>query len=315
MDLEDIARELYALPPQEFTAARNARVATLRSRGARELAEDVRRLRRPSAGAWVLNLLAREHRDEVEPVVELGGRLREAMGVLGAAELRALDQQRRELTRAVAARAATHATAAGQGVNAQVRGAVEESLRAAMVDEPAGRALLTGLLTETFTSTGLDPVDLARVLAVPALVPARVTAVPDGRDDDAAARTGSAGPSGSPASSGPPADAEAAARRAAVTAARAEVRRADDERAAAEDAAASAARQATRARTSRLELETRRDELVRALRAADAALATAVEQEEAADAALAGARSAAADAAVAAERARSLLDTAVEQRG
>ena len=305
MDLEDIARELYALPPQEFTAARNARVTLLRSQGGRELAEEVRRLRRPSAGAWVLNLLAREHADEVEPVVALGARLREAMGVLGAAELRALDQQRRELTRAVAARAADHATAAGQAVNAQVRGAVEESLRAAMVDEPAGRALLTGLLTDTFTSTGLDPVDLGRVLAVPDLVPARVAAVPDasGGGDD----TG-----GAPSSASRD-DEEGARRRAAVTAARAAVRRADDARTEADEAAATAARRATRARTSRLELEGRRDELARALRAAEKALTAAVEQEEKADAALAEATSAATDAAAEAEQARSVLDTAVEE--
>ncbi len=314
MDLEDIARELYALSPQEFTAARNAQVARLRSHGDRELSEEVRRLRRPSAGAWVLNLLAREHADEVEPVVALGARLREAMGVLGAAELRALDQQRRELTRAVAARAADHAAAAGQPVNAQVRGAVEESLRAGMVDEPAGRALLTGLLTETFTSTGLDPVDLGRVLAVPALVPARVVAVPDTDGAAAGAAEGAADETGD-ASSSRARDDEATGRRAAVTAARAAVRRAEDARSEADDAAATAARRATRARTSRLELETRRDELARALRAAEKAFAGAVEQEEAADAALAEAASAATEAAGEAEQARSLLDTAVEENG
>lgn len=307
MDLEDIARELYALPPQEFTAARNARVTLLRSQGGREVADEVRRLRRPSAGAWVLNLLAREHADEVEPVVALGARLREAMGVLGAAELRALDQQRRELTRAVAARAADHATAAGQPVNAQVRGAVEESLRAAMVDEPAGRALLTGLLTETFTSTGLDPVDVGRVLAVPALVPARMVAVADAGEDTADEARDAPSPRAD--------DDEAAGRRAAVAAARAAVRRAEDARSEADDAAATAARRATRARTSRLELETRRDELARALKAAEKALAGAVEQEEKADTALAAAASAAGEAATEAEQARSLLDTAVEANG
>ncbi len=296
MDLEEIARELYALPPSEFTAARNARAGEVRAQGDRGLAEQVRRLRRPSAGAWVLDLLAREHPQEVAPVVELGGRLREAMGVLGADDLRALDRQRRELTRAVATRATALAAEAGQPVNAQVTAAVEESLRAAMVDEAAGRALLTGLLTDTFTTTGLDPVDLDRVLALPSLVPARmavVTAPADGGSERAH-----------------PGD-DTTAHRAALVAGRAAVREAEDVQSAAQDACVAAARQVTRARTARLELEARRDELARALGAAQSALATAVTQESEADRALEQASAAQARTRAAAQEARSALDAVV----
>ncbi|WP_392544062.1 hypothetical protein [Oryzobacter telluris] len=304
MDLEEIARELYALPPAEFTAARNARSATVRAEGDRGLAEEVKRLRRPSVGAWVLDLLAREHPQDVVPVVELGGRLREAMGVLGAEDLRALDRQRRELTRAVAAQAAAHAEAAGQPVNGAVTAAVEESLRAAMVDEPAGRALLTGLLTDTFTTTGLDPVDLSRVLAVPSLVPARMAAVPQRAEASEGAKEVRAG--------APAAEDGSAARRAVLVAARAALREAEDARAAAEETAAAAARRATKARTSRLELETRRDELVRALRAAETALTSAVTAEASAEDALEAADGEAERSREAAAQARSHLDTAVE---
>lgn len=298
VDLVEIARELYPLPPQAFTAARNARAASLRSDGERDLAEEVRRLRRPSVGAWVLNLLAREDAEEVEPVVELGARLREAMGVLDASELRALDGQRRALTRAVAARAAAAAREAGQPVNAQVTSAVEESLRAAMVDEPAGRALVTGLLVETFTTTGLEPVDLTKVLAVPSLVPARVSAVPSSEDD--ASPPGAGG------------DDPAASRRAAVSAARRALREAEDARTEADDDVARASRGVTRARTARLELEARRDELARSLAAAEKGLVAAVGAEEEADAALDAASARAEEAGRAVDAARSLLDTAVE---
>lgn len=172
MDLATAARELYGLRPDGFTAARNEYAARARAGGHRELADEVKRLRRPTTAGWVLNLLAREDREELEAVVELGGRLRDAVGVLAADQLRALDRQRRELTRAVAARGAGLAEATGQRVAAPVLAEVEESLRAAMVDERAGRALLTGVLVDAFSSTGLEPVDLERVLAVPDLVPA-----------------------------------------------------------------------------------------------------------------------------------------------
>ena len=166
MSIEDIARELYGLPPEEFTAARNARAKQAVADGERELAAAVRGLRRPTAAADVLNLVVRRDRATVEQVVELGVRLRAAQGTLGQRELRALDDERRALTRAVARQAVDRARGEGRTVSAAVTTAVEETLRSAMVDAEAGAALLTGLLVDTFSSTGLDPVDLSRVLAV-----------------------------------------------------------------------------------------------------------------------------------------------------
>jgi DNA repair exonuclease SbcCD ATPase subunit len=61
---------------------------------------------------------------------------------------------------------------------------VEETLRSAMVDEAAGRALATGLLTDTFSATGIDPVDLTRVVALPAAGLAAAPARSPRRTDD-----------------------------------------------------------------------------------------------------------------------------------
>lgn len=299
MDLEGVARELYALPPAEFTAARNARSTRARADGDRELAEAVKRLRKPSVGAWVLDLLVREHPEEVVPVVELGSRLRAAMGVLGADDLRALDRQRRELTRSVARRAVERAATAGVRANPQAAADVEESLRTAMVDERAGAALLTGLLTETITTTGLDPVDVARVLAVPGLVAPALASVP------------SSGGGGTEGGGDEGEEDVAARRRAAVAAARAALRESSDARSAAEEGAAAAARGATRARTARLELEARVDRLRRDLAAAEAALVAAVVDEEAADSRVEAADATAQEARTAEATARSRLDSAL----
>lgn len=166
MSIEDVAQELYGLAPEDFTAARNAQARESKAAGDAELASRVTSLRKPTAGAWLLNQLVREHRDDVQQVLDLGARLRAAQGTLGADELRALDQQRRQLTRAVAEQAGALGRDAGRRVTAATTAQVEETLRSAMVDPVAGAALSTGLLTDTFSSTGLEPVDLSRVVAL-----------------------------------------------------------------------------------------------------------------------------------------------------
>src|SRR6478735_10130604 len=54
--LDAIAVELYALPPDDFTSARNARAAA----ADRSLAARVKTLRKPTAAAWAVDLLARD---------------------------------------------------------------------------------------------------------------------------------------------------------------------------------------------------------------------------------------------------------------
>ncbi len=167
MSIDEVAAELYGLAPEEFTAARNARAKEAKAAGDAELAARVQSLRKPTAGACLLNQLVRQHADDVQQVLDLGGQLRAAQGTLGADELRALDRQRRQLTRAVAEQAAGLGRDAGRRVTAATTAEVEETLRSAMVDAVAGAALATGLLTDTFSSTGLEPVDLSRVVALP----------------------------------------------------------------------------------------------------------------------------------------------------
>ena len=164
--------------PEEFTAARNARAKEAKAAGDAES----RRRCRPSAsrppGRGCSTSSCAGTADEVQQVLDLGAQLRAAQGNLGAAEVRALDQQRRQLTRAVAQQARTLGQDAGRRVTDQVTTDVEETLRSAMVDEAAGAALLTGLLTDTFSSTGLEPVDLSRVVAVPGSAAGAATAQP-----------------------------------------------------------------------------------------------------------------------------------------
>ncbi len=65
MDLESVSDELYSLPREEFTAARNTAAKRTGEQGDRELAKQMGALRRPSTAAWLANLLAREQPDEL----------------------------------------------------------------------------------------------------------------------------------------------------------------------------------------------------------------------------------------------------------
>ncbi|HET7820458.1 MAG TPA: hypothetical protein VFL10_02950 [Ornithinibacter sp.] len=262
MSIEDVARELYGLVPEEFTAARNARAALARADGDSELAGRVRSLRKPTAGAWLLNQLVRQHADEVQQVLDLGARLRAAQGTLAADELRALDRQRRQLTRAVAEQARDLGRDAGRRVTDATTADVEETLRSAMVDAAAGAALSTGLLTDTFSSTGMEPVDLSRVVA---LAPPRA-------DPDATASAGGVGTQDE-------AHPDAARQRLVAKAERA-VAEAEAALREAHEQAEAAAADLTRARHEREQLESAREEARRRLRDLDAEVEAATRAEE-----------------------------------
>ncbi len=75
---DEISDRLYALPPEEFTQARNQAERELRTAGDREQAERVKALRKPTAAAGAVNRLVRSHRAQVEAFLEAAARLRDA---------------------------------------------------------------------------------------------------------------------------------------------------------------------------------------------------------------------------------------------
>ncbi len=288
MSIDDVAAQLYGLAPEEFTAARNAQAKAAKADGDAELAARVQSLRKPTGGAWLLNQLVRQHTELVQQVLDLGGQLRAAQGTLGAAELRALDQQRRQLTRAVAEQAAGLGRDAGRRVTAATTAEVEETLRSAMVDEVAGAALATGLLTDTFSSTGLEPVDLSRVVALP----------PDGA-------TASAPPD--PAASSAQDDADAARQRRVADAEQA-VADAESALQAASEVLDQAERDAADAQQHQERLESEQEEARRRLHDLDAQVASAAEAADTASRVAEAAKRDEATAATAAARRRDRLE-------
>nr|MBA2444472.1 hypothetical protein [Nocardioidaceae bacterium] len=134
MDLDAEADELYGLPLEEFTSARNERVKRARADGDREVATELQGLRKPSVAAWLTNQLVRAHRDEIDALLELGGELREVMADLSGDELRELTKQRRQLVYALVQQARSLGSARGQRVTEDVAAFVKETLEATLSD-------------------------------------------------------------------------------------------------------------------------------------------------------------------------------------
>ena len=240
----------------------------------------------------------RRHGDEVEQVLELGAQLRAAQGTLGAAELRELDRQRRQLTHAVAQQARSVGRDAGRRVTEQVATEVEETLRSAMVDPEAGVALSTGLLTDTFSSTGIEPVDLSRVLALGGPAPRRAGGSTASTADDIRAKR---------ETTEEPDD----RREQELAEARTAVAQAEAARRSAQEQAAQASERAAQARHLRERLEEERDGLRSRLEAIDEQVSEAVAVEETASRArdeAAADEAAAVEALGAAERFRERLE-------
>jgi hypothetical protein len=178
--LLDIAEELYALAPAEFTATRNQWAKQTKADGDPDLARRVGELRKPSTAAWVVNMLMRHQGEQMVRVLDLGASLRQAQADLDGEALRELTRQRRQLTTAVTGQGRDLARELGQKLTEAVADQVQTTLHAAMVDEQAAAAVRSGLLVGTITATGVGTADVVDSVAVPEAIglTARARAMP-----------------------------------------------------------------------------------------------------------------------------------------
>lgn len=170
--LAEAVAELYALLPGDFTAARNARAAAAGRNGEKDLAQRIKALSKPSAAAWLVNMLTRHRREELDSVLELGAALREAQEDLDPREMRRLSTERQRLLRAMARDAQQLAAELGQQVSNTVAGEAEQTLWAAMTDADAAAVVASGQLVRPLTASGWGSVEVDGAVAVPGLVQA-----------------------------------------------------------------------------------------------------------------------------------------------
>ena len=175
MNLENELDRLYGLPPAEFTSARESLAKKLRADGDGAEAARVKTLRKPTAAAAVVNRLARDERMNVRALLTAGERLRDAQAsLLRGGPPDAVHKAANDERKAIAALLrAARKDSPGDAVLRRV----EETLRAAAVDEEARRLLELGRLTRE-----LEPVGFGLTGMTIALKPRRKKAVPPGPD-------------------------------------------------------------------------------------------------------------------------------------
>jgi hypothetical protein len=160
VELEAEIDRLYGVPLDEFVADRDEVAKRLRREGDRDAAEQVKRLRKPSAGAWALNQAIRRRRKETDALLAAGERLREAHEALlsggDPAALRDAMQEERALAAGLADCAEAIASETGKSGPA-LRERVRSTLHAAAVDEEARAELAAGRFVREREAAGLGP--------------------------------------------------------------------------------------------------------------------------------------------------------------
>ena len=158
VELQSAVDELYALSPAEFTSARDAKASEARKSGDRPLAAAIRQLKRPSAAAWLANVLARECQEAVDELLRLGDRLRDAQSRLAGGEMKELAKQGRRVVGELVEKAERLAASSGLRPSVSALRQLQETLEAALADPEAGRELRAGRLTAPLSYAGLGSV-------------------------------------------------------------------------------------------------------------------------------------------------------------
>jgi hypothetical protein len=162
-DFEQEIDRLYELPLGEFTAARDGAVKQLRAEGRRDLADQVKQLRKPAVAVWIVNRLAHERALDVQRLLKAGEALTKSQveAARGNAPER-FTQARREEQRALerladAARELAEREALGaSGIERAI-----QTLRAASLTAEGRKLLKRGRLTEELEPPGFDALSTA----------------------------------------------------------------------------------------------------------------------------------------------------------
>ncbi len=156
-DVDRALQELAAVPPREFTTARNALAARLAKAGDRAGASRVKALRAAPVAAWAVNRLATAHPDLVDRLVEAAEQVATAqLGKDRTTPLGAAIAAYRRATDALLAGLDAQLATAGVKAAAPLRRRVESTLMAAAADPKTRRALRSGRLDEELAPAGFD---------------------------------------------------------------------------------------------------------------------------------------------------------------
>jgi hypothetical protein len=190
VNLDDELDRLYGLGLEEFTGARNDLARRLREGGDRENAERVKALTKPPVSAWAVNQLARSNELEVQRLVKVSERLREAQADAAREPdaFREATLEEREVVNRLRDGAQAILTSAGHAASDSTLDRIATTLRAAAVTDEGRKLLKRGRFEEDREATGFEAFTGLRVAPKPADRPARKPASGTGRGDAARER-------------------------------------------------------------------------------------------------------------------------------
>lgn len=166
-------RALYGLPLGEFVAARN-QLAKAKKKLAPDRAEEIKKLPKPTASAWIINQLVRREPRRVDHLLSAIDRVRavQLAALSGGTELslREVMKEEREAQEDLAEAASAALQAAGANVT---RPAIDKALKAfhaAALDQDGRTQLEAGCLCLDFEEPGFDGLVTGDLSAAAAMV-------------------------------------------------------------------------------------------------------------------------------------------------
>jgi hypothetical protein len=157
-ELERELDRLYELPLSEFTAARDESAKRLRAEGQRELADQVKQLRKPTVAVWIVNRLAHDRALDVQRLLKAGEALTKSQAAAAKgdaadkfAEARSEEQHALERLAGAARELAERESVGAPAIERAI-----QTLRAASLTAEGRELLKRGRLTEELQPPGFD---------------------------------------------------------------------------------------------------------------------------------------------------------------
>ena len=156
-DLQAEIDALFRLSLAGFTEGRNALAKRLKNDGQAADAERVKALAKPPAPAWAVNQLYWQDPKAMERLLALGQRVRKAQtGQLAKADLRALLEEKKQMTAALLKQASAILEGAGHGASPDAMRRVSATLEALAAWGDTDGAPRAGRLTADLDPPGFD---------------------------------------------------------------------------------------------------------------------------------------------------------------
>jgi len=156
-DFEGDLDRLYQMPLSEFTSARDELTQQLRAQGEREKALEIKKLRKPTAGVWVVNQLVRERPLDVQRLLKAGESLTKSQAKAAAGTPQTFPDARRAEQHALEQLAeGAREIAERAGIGSPALGKAMETLRAASLTAEGRELLRRGRLTEELEPPGFE---------------------------------------------------------------------------------------------------------------------------------------------------------------